>query len=633
MLKIALAQMTVVGANPEKNYQTLAAMVDEAVHTQHQLIVFPEMAIPGYLNGDLWNYAAFAKECEHYQQQVATLSHRIAIIFGGLGCRWDQHNEDGTVRKYNAAFCAQAGHFATNQKTGLGFWPKTLSPNYGKFDDSRYFYDLRKLAWELDKTIAELYEPFVLRIDSPSPTEFSVGISICEDAWSHTYAKAPLKEASTRHNHHFFVNLSASPFYAQKPLLRQQIFSDFAHNTNAPLVQVNAVGVQNQGKTISGFDGSSAAYAADGHTILKAPAWTSGLHSVIYQNTTLRPALAPQLAPYTSPTQHLHEALEYIVGRTCKEWNIQRVVIGVSGGIDSALGATLMTRILGPDNVFLVTMPSSFNASKTQEAARELALNLGCPFASVPIEASVQELKRQVEQVVFHSPTVQKTLTLSPSVFENVQARERGARFLGALAAALGGVFVCNVNKAEMTSGYGTFYGDLTGFLSPLGDLWKHQIYELAHFYNTQVFATPPIPADSLHMVPCAELGPQHDVLAGKGDPLHYPYHDFLFRSWVEAQPRTMPEDNLKAYLGNRLEEQIGCAPGLVARLFPTAAEFCKDLEYWWSLYQGLGAFKRVQAPPVVSLSARTFGADHREQLGSAILTANYQALKRQHRI
>lgn len=319
-------------------------------------------------------------------------------------------------------------------------------------------------------------------------------------------------------------------------------------------------------------------------------------------------------------------ALEYMIKKCCQQWNIKRIVIGASGGIDSALSAVLCAQAIGKENVFLINMPSKFNSDLTKNAAKKLAQNLGCAYASVSIEESCNHTKEQLENLKFEHSNA--TLNLTGLVFENIQARDRGARILSAVAASLGAVFTCNANKSEATVGYSTLYGDQAGFLCPIGDLWKHEVYELAEHYNKSVFQKEIIPKETLEVVPSAELSAAQNVLEGKGDPLIYPYHDYLFQSWIEHWERKTPEDCLKAYLENNLDELIGCETGLSKKLFPTKEEFISDLERWWKSYNETGAFKRIQAPPIISLSSRSFGSDFRDFIGKALYTKAYEELK-----
>jgi NAD+ synthase (glutamine-hydrolysing) len=218
-------------------------------------------------------------------------------------------------------------------------------------------------------------------------------------------------------------------------------------------------------------------------------------------------------------------------------------------------------------------------------------------------------------------------LDLSPAMLENVQARDRSSRVLAALAAAFGGVFTCNTNKTEATVGYGTLYGDLTGFLANLADLWKEEVYALGRHMNEAGATANAIPRGCFDVTPSAELSPDQNVDEGKGDPLVYPYHDRLFRNWVETWNRTTPEEILEWYADNTLEEQIGYA-GRVRDLFPSARAFIGDLERWWSLYTGMGVAKRIQAPPILAIKRRAFGFDHREAQMPPRFTRRYLALR-----
>jgi len=210
-----------------------------------------------------------------------------------------------------------------------------------------------------------------------------------------------------------------------------------------------------------------------------------------------------------------------------------------------------------------------------------------------------------------------------------VQARDRSSRLLAALAAAFGGVFTCNANKAEATVGYTTLYGDLAGYLAALADLWKGEVYALGRYLNAAVFQREVIPAGCFDLTPSAELGLGQAVDKGLGDPLIYPYHDCLFASWVEAWQRTTPEEILEWYLAGTLERQLGYA-GKLADLFPSAREFIADLERWWLQYNGMGVAKRIQAPPVLAIKRRAFGFDHREAQLAGWFSSRYLELKKQ---
>src|SRR5690606_24931644 len=179
-------------------------------------------------------------------------------------------------------------------------------------------------------------------------------------------------------------------------------------------------------------------------------------------------------------------AVRYGADRFLASTGRRKVVIGVSGGIDSAVSAALFASFLPPENLLLINMPSRFNSGTTRSLARQLAANLGCLYAEVPIEDSLAVTRAQLGELEVASVdgTRRETVRLAGLADENAQARDRGARILAGVAQAFGGVFVCNSNKAEMTVGYGTLYGDIAGFLAPLADLWKHEVYALGRHLN-----------------------------------------------------------------------------------------------------------------------------------------------------
>jgi NAD+ synthase (glutamine-hydrolysing) len=191
-------------------------------------------------------------------------------------------------------------------------------------------------------------------------------------------------------------------------------------------------------------------------------------------------------------------------------------------------------------------------------------------------------------------------------------------------------VFSCNVNKAELVPGFGTMYGDIAGFLAPLGDLWKHEVYALGRFLNETIHGREIIPKEIFEIVPSPELSAEHAVDEGKGDPMFYPYHDRLFYSWVQRWARATPEENLEWYLEGTLARELQLPPEVdLKKIFPRPKDFIEDLERWWNAYVGTGVVKRVQAPPILAVSSRAFGYDHREFLGRPGYTERYQELKK----
>ena len=441
-------------------------------------------------------------------------------------------------------------------------------------------------------------------------------------------ARRPLHGAGTRFSpllyelpgEHVILAADASPF----PLcFEARTLAKTAQEQNAVLLYVNALGIQDKGKTVYTFAGSAQAFRADGARALITPAYKDGITIV---DTAALPA--PPNKPAEPAIAPIYRTLRYAVQKFLARIRMERVVIGISGGIDSAIAAALYVDAIGAENVLLVNMPSRFNSATTKGLAAQLADNLGCRHMIVPIEESVTHTVDQLTTVPIMGKCAAEGehLTISSFVRENMQARDRSGRVLSAVAAAWGAGFTCNANKAESTVGYATLYGDQAGFLSALADLWKYQVYDLARYLNDSVYGREVVPQGIIDIVPSAELSDAQNVDEGKGDPIRYPYHDYLFRAFAENNET--PEEILEYYAKNALEAHIGCKKGLVAEYFPTAADFIADLERWWGLYTGMAVAKRIQSPPLLSVSGRAYGSDHPESQIGSYETIRYRALK-----
>ena len=399
--------------------------------------------------------------------------------------------------------------------------------------------------------------------------------------------------------------------------------AETARKKSKAICYINTLGLQDKGKTVYAFPGRAQVFSANGERVLMSAAYTEGVTIV---NTDALPSAGS--SPAEPPIAPIHRMIRYAVQKFLARIRMERVVIGISGGIDSAVAAALYVDAIGAENVLLVNMPSRFNSATTKGLAAQLAENLGCRHTIVPIEESVAHTVTQLTEVPIMGKAAAKGehLTISSFVRENMQARDRSGRVLATVAAAWGAGFTCNANKAESTVGYATLYGDQAGFLSALADLWKYQVYDLARYLNDTVYGREVIPQGIIDIVPSAELSDAQNVDEGKGDPIRYLYHDYLFRAFAEEN--CIPEDILTHYADGDLEKFIGCANGLVAEYFPTAADFISDLERWWGLYTGMAVAKRIQSPPLLSVSGRAYGSDHPESQIGAYETIRYRALK-----
>lgn len=355
------------------------------------------------------------------------------------------------------------------------------------------------------------------------------------------------------------------------------------------------VGISYLGKNIQVHFGGSAAYNADGKIAAQAKYFTEDFLIIIFDTETQNFIEKNNSKENFDKIKFIYHTLHFGVKEFLKQKNIQKMTVGLSGGIDSAVAAALFVDILGPENVLLINMPTKFNSDLTKSLAQNIAKKLNTKFLTVPIDNVVEKTLETLKNYNFEASQI---------IFENIQARDRSSRILAAFSAAFGGAFSANSNKAELCVGYTTFYGDLAGALAPLGDLWKYQVYELGKYLNNYVFKKEVIPNAVFQIRPSAELSEMQTIGKG-GDPLYYPYHDFLFNAFTKNISLTKIA---KWYQEGILEEKIGCRSGILNTLFKNNHKnFFDDLERWYKLYHGLAIAKRLQAPPIIIISSNPF--------------------------
>lgn len=616
-IRVAVAQIEVTPGHPNVNTKKILQVIAESRTAGDDIIVFPEMAVPGYLLGDEWENEAFVRDCYSFNDDIRQATQGIVAIWGNIDIDPTLRSEDGRLRKYNAAFVAQNGHFI-----GTGAIHKTLMPKYREFDDSRHFYSLRKEAQDNGLPISKMLVPLAISIrDKVCKT----GIILCEDMWSDDYTVNPI-DILLQNGAEAIINLSCSPWTWRKNNKRHQVIRDRLHRHPVHFVYANNTGIQNNGKNIFLFDGNSTIYHPNGSLIAVARDYTE---EVLRAALFTEPYNKVPMVPLSDERDcsELYAGLIYGIRKFFEKFSSQRVVIGLSGGIDSALSATLLVKALGAENVYAVNMPSQFNSATTIGAAGQLARNLGIHYTSIAIQQSVENTVREVQNAIFErqDALLEKTsLQLTGLNCENIQARDRGSRVLAAVASALGAVFVNNGNKTETAFGYATLYGDVNGALAPIADLYKTEVYELARHIN-QINGFAIIPETIFEIPASAELSADQNVDQGKGDPIVYPYHDKLVRAFVEF--RLDPEDILRHYLAGTLSQILRCDDGLIGQTFPDAGAFVADLEHKWRLFK-TAYFKRIQSPPILTVSKRAFGYDLREAQNGVYFTRKYQEMK-----
>ena len=612
-LKISLCQMRVVPGRPDINSTYIIEEIKSATRRGVDIVVFPELCTSGYLIADKFEDACFIEDVGYFNRKIVeSVPDNLVVIFGTVVVS-SGRGEDGRQRMHNAAVIAQGGK-------QLGYVVKTLQPHYRYFDDDKHLFSARKIAEELAElyfktrgkegikncSIHDLLKVYQLKT---SIGIIPVGIGICEDLWKDDYALNPAKVLVDK-GAKLLITISASPWGWQKNRKRHQVIKDLVQQIKVPIIYVNNTGCQNNGDNIINFDGVSTVYNDNGDIIHEADPYFSGT-----QDTLIRAGLYPKTGKPRDDTKELYLGVKTAVKDMLQIMpeKMRHVVIGLSGGVDSATMATLMVNILGSERVHLINMPYDYNSPIVKLLAEKISQNLGISLKIRPIKEIVEAIANQTE--------VRKGDPAHP----NIQARCR-MEILAAEAQKIGGVFTCNANKTEIAFGYGTLDGDMRGWLIPFGDLVKREVRQLAQYLNDEVFEKEVIPQECIDQIPSAELEKNQKDPFDYGYPNRRGYHD----EWVRAvtEFRWNPEKFLELYIDGKLESKLMLEPGTLTRLFPTDQDFIKDLERCWQMFNN-AFFKRVQAPPIIVVSRRAFGRDLEESILSPHYTQRYLELKK----
>ena len=593
-----IAQMQVFPGKPDINQENIINQINQAKDEWIDLVVFPEMAVPGYMLGDKWENDRFVIDCYRKNEEIIEATRwKITAIWGNVLPEFSQDRkwEDGRIRKYNAAFVASDWALVTNWWSGQAII-KTLMPKYREFDDERYFYSTLKLAQERWEDYRDYLEPYDLIIDN---IKRKVGVIICEDMWDEDYFAKPTEILKSKWAELIF-NLSSSPFGNWKQWKRDRILEE--KSKNIELIYANNVWIQNNWKNIFVFDGASAIYKN----------WKKIAQAESFKETGI--TLESGIEKDKEEIEKIFESLVYAIRQYFKLIKKEKVVLWLSGWVDSAVVAALMTLALWKENVITVNMPSRFNSETTKDLARQQVERLWVKYFTFPIQESVDNTAKEFEKIF--------SKKIEWLVLENIQARDRWSRVLAWVSAIYNAVFTNNWNKSEIAQGYATLYWDVNWSICPIWDLYKTQVWELARFINTKHPNL--ILEEIIDIIPSAELSENQDVDKGLWDPFNYEYLDKLLYQFVEL--RKDPIEILEYFRDWLLQEKLNLK-NPIENYFENTLAFITDLE---KVYKNLNLFffKRIQSPPIISISKRAFWYDLREAVLDNYTLEEYTKLK-----
>ncbi len=555
MLRITLAQLNFTVGDIEGNVTRMVTAARQAASEQADLVVFTELALCGYYPGDMLDESAF-------QQRVAAGLAALQQASAELpGLHWvvgaPTPAQGPGKRLHNSLLVLQAGEVRLR-------YAKQLLPTYNIFDERRHF--------EPGPDVAK-----VLRIGNAQ-----VGLLICEDGWNDSgadYATNPfdrMRDAAPD----LVVSINASPSHIAKREQRHQIFGDASRRNGLPILYVNQIGGHDQ----IVFDGASFAVEPEAGIVFEARRFVEDVRTLQFDNGRFLTAEGEKPEPVPAqglPTMEFYRQ-QIVLGLAdyARRCGFKQVVVGSSGGIDSALTLALAAQALGPDNVVGITMPSRFSSSGSVDDSVALCRNLGVQLLTHPIADLVAVYAQQFEasfgQVLQGLP------------LENLQARIRGT-VLMEHSNAFGHLLLTTGNKSEISVGYCTLYGDTNGGLGLIGDLYKTEVFALSRHINEHA-GRELIPEAIIDKEPSAELAPnQRDV-----DSLPpYPVLDEVLKMLIEGDRLAPAEyDAARAFVQQLEQGDDGRA--LVQRVRMMVAR---------------NEYKRRQAPPIVRVRARAFGS------------------------
>ena len=551
-IRITGAQLSFTVGAIEENKSKILNTLEEAEKINSDIVVFPELCVTGYPPEDLLLRESFVGKNFAVLEEIAEFSGRTSGVIGFVDRSLEEQTMDNVDRNItNAAAIVQNGDVK-------GIYHKCYLPNYSVFDEARYFAKGTKpeeIFW---------YE------------DIAVGINICEDIWiNNGPAEEQVKKGAS-----LIININASPFDINKTESRKVNVRDKAKKLKVPILYLNMVGGQDE----LVFDGGSFLVDADGDIIYEAEQFSEEIFSfdleleiknVKSENKLIVNEKKSDLPPLKtsdslSELESMYAALKMGLSDYVEKNNFKKVLVGLSGGIDSALTATIAVDALTSDNVIGVAMPSKFNPKSSLEDAKELADNLNIELKTVNIEETAEKFRNLLKDNLDDD--------LKSVVDENIQSRIRGNILMG-LSNQLGAMVVSTGNKSEMAVGYSTLYGDLVGGFALLKDVYKTEVYKLSDYRNS---ISKVIPQNIIEKKPSAELSEdQYD-----SDSLpEYDLLDKILKMYIEL------DYSSEKIINSDIDKEV---------VFDILEKIDRN------------EYKRKQVAPGVKLTSRAFGKDRR---------------------
>lgn len=536
-MRIALAQLNYHIGNFSNNVLKIKQSIQKAEQAGADLVVFAELGISGYPPRDFLEFNDFIKRCHNALDEIASYCKNAGAI---VGLPTYNQRKKGKPLNNSAAFIADG----KVQK----YIHKSLLPNYDIFDEYRYFEPNKNFE------IIEFQNK-------------KIALTICEDLWNvqdnPLYTVNPMDELITL-SPDFMINIAASPFNYHQIEIRTEILRRNAEKYKLPLFYVNHVGAQ----TELIFDGGSLVMNQKGQVVDELNYFEEDFK--VFDLDTIRKTEISIEKDEKPVIGMIHDALVMGIRNYFHKLGFQKAIIGLSGGIDSALTSVLAAEALGHENVYNVLMPSEFSSDHSVNDAIKLADNLRMPYDIISIEEAYNTFEKTLKPFF-------KNLQFNIAE-ENIQARIRGV-LLMALSNKFGYILLNTSNKSEVAVGYSTLYGDMNGGLSVLGDVYKTQVFELAHYINRDAEI---IPTNIITKPPSAELRPDQK------DSDSLPEYDIL-------------DEILYQYIENRLGPKEIIALGFDESLVKRILKLVNTSE-----------FKRYQTPPILRVSSKAFGMGRR---------------------